>query len=297
MIIGDLNAARGEALAASLRASTGNPQYAPFPFPSSSQSLTPSRSLHFLPVDVTSYPSQLTFFRRALSLAPSHTLHTIIANAGVGELGDFATPPPLPAHLDPPEPDLSTLDINLKGAIFTTRLALHHLSTTPAASDRCIILIGSIASFASGPAMALYCTSKHALLGLFRSLRLYPSRNACVRLNMVCPYFVDTPILPIAAKALLAGLELARLDDVVESVARLVCDEAVAGRCLMVAPRGSGGIVEVGVDEMEQVEVFSRRVVRALNLEARTRARGWIGTFWDLLVLLLLGPIVRLFAK
>lgn len=114
---------------------------------------------------------------------------------------------------------------------------------------------------------------------------------------MVCPYFVDTPILPIAAKALLAGLELARLDDVVESVARLVCDEAVAGRCLMVAPRGSGGIVEVGVDEMEQVEVFSRRVVRALNLEARTRARGWIGTLWDLLVLLLLGPIVRLFAK
>lgn len=221
----------------------------------------------------------------------------MIANAGVGELGDFATSPPLPAHLDPPEPDLSTLDINLKGAIFTTRIALHHLTTTPVVSDRCLILVGSIASFASGPAMALYCASKHALLGLFRSLRLYPSHNASIRLNMVCPYFVDTPILPIAAKALLAGLELARLEDVVESVARLVCDEGVAGRCLMVAPRGSGGIAEVGVDEMEQVEVFSRRVVRALNLEARTRARGWIGTFWDLLVLLLVGPVVRLFVK
>lgn len=267
------------------------------PLSPSHLTLTSSRSLYFLPVDVTSYPSQLTFFRRALSLAPDHTLHIVIANAGVGELGDFATSAPLPAHLDPPEPDLSTLDINLKGAIFTTRLALHHLTTTPIVSDRCIILVGSIASFASGPAMALYCASKHALLGLFRSLRLYPSHNANIRLNMVCPYFVDTPILPIAAKALLAGLELARLEDVVESVARLVCDEGVAGRCLMVAPRGSGGIVEVGVDEMEQVEVFSRRVVRALNLEARTRARGWIGTFWDLLVLLLVGPVVRLFVK
>lgn len=246
---------------------------------------------------MTSYPSQQTFFRRALSLAPNQILHIIIANAGVGELGDFATSPPLAAHLDPPEPDLATLDINLKGAIFTTRLALHHLSASPAGSDRSIILIGSIASFASGPAMALYCASKHALLGLFRSLRLYPSHKACVRLNMVFPYFVDTPILPVAAKALLAGLELARLDDVVESVARLVCDEGVAGRCLMVAPRGSGGIVEVGVDEMQEVEVFSRRVVRALNLEARTRARGLIGLMWDLVVLLVVGPVMRLFAK
>lgn len=246
---------------------------------------------------MTSYPSQQTFFRRALSLSPSRVLHIVVANAGVGELGNFGTAPAIAAHLDPPEPDLSTLDINLKGAIFTTRLALHHLAATPASDDRSIILIGSIASFASGPAMVLYCASKHALLGFFRSLRLYPSHTANVRLNMVCPYFVDTPILPVAAKALLAGLELARLEDVVESVARLVCDENIAGRCLMVAPRGSGGIVEVGVDDMHEVEVFSRRVVRALNFEARTRARGWVGLLWDLVVLLVVGPVMRLFAK
>lgn len=245
---------------------------------------------------MTNYSSQCTFFRAALSLSPTHTLHSIIANAGVGELGDFATVS-TPAHLDPPEPTLATLDINLTGAVFTTRLALHHLSASPPGSDRSLVLIGSIASFASGPAMALYCASKHALLGLFRSLRLYPSRNAAVRLNMVCPYFVDTPILPVAAKAMLAGLELARLEDVVESVARLVCDEHVAGRCLMVAPRGSGGIVEVGVDEMAEVEVFSRRVVRALNLEARMRARGWLGLMWDLVVLILVGPLMRMFGK
>lgn len=143
--------------------------------------------------------------------------------------------------------------------------------------------------------MALYCASKHGLLGFFRSLRLYPSMRAGVRLNIVCPYFVDTPILPIAGKVLLTGLEMARLEDVVDSVGRFVCDEGVAGRCLMVAPRGSGGVVEVGLEEMEEVEVFTRRVVRALNAEARVGM--WARMVRDLVVVLVLGPLMRLVGR
>lgn len=112
-------------------------------------------------------------------------------------------------------------------------------------------------------------------------------------MNIVCPYFVDTPILPVAGKVLLAGLEMARLEDVVESVGRFVCDEGVAGRCLMVAPRGSGGVVEVGLEEMKEVEVFSRRVVRALNMEAKVG--GWGRLLRGLVVLLVVGPVMRLF--
>lgn len=113
-----------------------------------------------------------------------------------------------------------------------------------------------------------------------------------VRMNIVCPYFVDTPIVPVVAKMLLSGLEMARVEDVVEATARFVCDGGIAGRCLMVAPRGSGGVVEVGVGEMEEVEVFGRRVVRALNLEASVGS--WGRVVRDLLVLLVWGPVMRL---
>ncbi|KAI5846272.1 hypothetical protein DFP73DRAFT_476417 [Morchella snyderi] len=276
VVIGDVNTVRGEALVKELRASTGN------------------QNLHFVRVDVVSYPSQCAFFRSALALSPSGHLNTIIANAGVGEIGHFESPTGAP-DTDPPEPPMATIDVNIKGAIFTARLALHHLKSTPPGQDRHLLFLGSLASFAAGPAMAVYSASKHAVLGFFRSLRLYPSARDGVRLNIVCPYFVDTPILPLGGRTMLAGLERALVEDVVEAAARLVCERGVMGRSLCVAPRGSGGVVEMGVGEMEEVEVFSRRIVRALNREAAVRS--WVHMWWDLWVLFVVGPVVRLFGK
>lgn len=278
VIIGDLNTTRGEALIAELRASTGNPH------------------LHFHPLDVVSYASQCAFFRAALAHSPTGHLNTVIANAGVGEIGHFenATTPCAPTA-DPPEPATATIDVNIKGVIFTTRLALHHLQRTPAGHDRHILFLGSLASFAAGPAMAVYSASKHAVLGFFRSLRLYPSARDGVRLNIVCPYFVDTPILPAGGRVMLAGLERALVEDVVAAAERFVADVGVFGRCLAVAPRGGGGVVEMGVGEMQEVEVFSRRIVRALNREAALRR--WVDVFWDLWALFVVGPVLGLFRK
>jgi hypothetical protein len=53
---------------------------------------------------------------------------------------------------------------------------------------------------------------------------------------LICPYFVDTPVVPLGGKVMLVGLEITELDDVVGAVARLACDEAIAGRCLAIAP-------------------------------------------------------------
>lgn len=56
-----------------------------------------------------------------------------------------------------------------------------------------IVLLGSIASLAAGPAVCGYTTAKHALLGLNRSLaKDYGPRG--VRVNCVCPGWVRTPM-------------------------------------------------------------------------------------------------------
>jgi NAD(P)-dependent dehydrogenase (short-subunit alcohol dehydrogenase family) len=231
-------------------------------------------SHHFLHCNVTSYQSQCALFTRALSLSPTNTLHTVIANAGVGEVGDFIQPSSSPDS-DPPEPDLTTLDVNVKGVIYTSKLALHHFRRNNNSScDSHLLLVGSMASFFSSPGVvSLYTASKHAVLGLFRTLRLHPGNHAKhVRVNIICPYFVDTPIIPTMGKIMLSGVELARSEDVVEAAARLVCEPCARGRALVVAPRSAGGVLEMDVQTMQDVDAFARRIARALN------ARGYVET-------------------
>ncbi|KAF8249737.1 NAD(P)-binding protein [Wilcoxina mikolae CBS 423.85] len=252
VIIADLNTAKGEALVARLRKETGNDNH------------------YFVHCNVTSYDSQRHLFTTALSLSPTRTINTVIANAGVGMVGDFTA---LPSDLDtdPLEPDLTTLDVNITGVVYTTKLAFHHFRRNAPGEDRHLLLVGSMASIASSPGiLGLYTASKHAILGWFRCLYMYPGPDALdVRINLICPYFVATPILPPTARVLLSGLPMALAEDVVEAAARLVCEKGASGRCLGIAPRTSGGVMEIDTEDMHAIEPFSRRLMAALNEQAR----------------------------
>lgn len=256
-------------------------------------------SHHFVHCDVTSYESQRQLFRKALSLSTTHTLNTVIANAGVGMVTDF-TELPETVDEDPPEPNLTTLDVNLTGVIYTAKLALHHFRRNSDDEDRHLLFIGSVASFASSPGLlGLYTASKHAVLGFFRCLYMYPGPHATgVRMNLLCPYFVATPILPRSALLLLSGLDLALCEDVVEAAARLTCLKRANGRCLVVAPRSSGGIQEMDAAIMHAVEPFSMRLVMALQSKDRAAAliRGLlIGPTRNLIVgVLVVGLVLAL---
>ncbi|KAI5812132.1 hypothetical protein BZA77DRAFT_286886 [Pyronema omphalodes] len=254
VIIGDVNSIRGESLAQKLRQETKNPHH------------------HFIPCDVTSWSSQQQFFTTAIQLSPSHTLHTVIANAGVGCVGDFTESFPLDDDI--PSPDLTTLDVNLTGVIYTTKLSLHHFRRNQKGEDKHLLFIGSMASFCSSPGvLALYTASKHAVLGWWRSQYLHPGNESKgVRFNLVCPYFVETGILPTTARVLLAGIPLARMEDVVEAAARLVADRKATGRCLSVMPEKAGGIVMVDAADFHATEPFVGRMVMVLNAQGKVEA-------------------------
>lgn len=54
---------------------------------------------------------------------------------------------------------------------------------------------------------------------------------------MLCPYFIDTPIVPPAARVLLAGGATGKPDDVVDAGTRLMADDAANGHALIIGPR------------------------------------------------------------
>jgi NAD(P)-dependent dehydrogenase (short-subunit alcohol dehydrogenase family) len=233
VIIGDLNAARGRALVEEVRKSTGSQHH------------------HFIPLDVTNWQNQVDFFREAVKLSPHGGIDAVVANAGIRDgLPLFDDPPETLATLEePPKPNLKCYEVNLTGVMYTAHLAIFHLgrnpnskkadpSITPGANqrDRHLLLIGSIASLVPLATQIQYAVSKHGVLGMFRSLRATPFKHG-TRVNILLPYFIDTPIIPVAGRLLLAGGALGKPEDVVDAGTRFMADTRINGRALAIGPK------------------------------------------------------------
>lgn len=87
------------------------------------------------------------------------------------------------------------LDINLKGVYLTCKAAVPRLR---ARGGGAIVVVSSVQAFASQTQVAAYTASKSALNGLTRAMALDHAADG-VRVNVVCPGSVDTPMLRWAA--------------------------------------------------------------------------------------------------
>ncbi|GGO61687.1 SDR family NAD(P)-dependent oxidoreductase [Nonomuraea cavernae] len=87
------------------------------------------------------------------------------------------------------------LDINLKGVYLTCQAAIPRLRARGGGS---IVLMSSVQAFSSQTRVAAYTASKAALNGLTRAMALDHAPDG-IRVNVVCPGSVDTPMLRWAA--------------------------------------------------------------------------------------------------
>lgn len=71
---------------------------------------------------------------------------------------------------------------------------------------------------------------------LQRSLRC-GALSSGIRVNMICPYFIDTPLIPVVARIALAGGATGRPEDVVDAATRLMADTRIIGRALVIGPK------------------------------------------------------------
>jgi NAD(P)-dependent dehydrogenase (short-subunit alcohol dehydrogenase family) len=98
-------------------------------------------------------------------------------------------PPKLTAIEDeedePTEPDLSIIDVNLCGVLYTSKLAMHYFSKQPISTDRdrCLIITASLAGYLDPDQAPLYQTSKFGVRGLMCNLR----RTDRLRVNLIAP--------------------------------------------------------------------------------------------------------------
>ncbi|MEU1724354.1 SDR family NAD(P)-dependent oxidoreductase [Actinomadura sp. ATCC 39365] len=87
------------------------------------------------------------------------------------------------------------MDVNLKGVYLTCKAAVPRLRERGGGS---IVVMSSVQAFSSQAQVAAYTASKAALNGLTRAMALDHAADG-IRVNVVCPGSVDTPMLRWAA--------------------------------------------------------------------------------------------------
>ena len=206
----------------------------------------------FLHVDVTSAASVAAMLRDALAWVPAgEAMDAAIFSAGIND-NHFDFSPEDPAALSKPETlelvgrNAATLNVNLIAVLQCVRLVVKYgmgLSTPQTQSSarptvKSITLIGSLASYRSLPRAVEYSASKWGVRGMFRSIRqILP--KAGVRVNMVAPGFVKTPLLAASvAMYEKLGVNFAKESDVVEAVVNVVCGTTCSGKAFTVTAHG-----------------------------------------------------------
>jgi NAD(P)-dependent dehydrogenase (short-subunit alcohol dehydrogenase family) len=137
------------------------------------------------------------------------------------------------------------MDVNVKSMFFALKHALSYLRRRKAA---CIVNVGSISSFVGQALTPVYTTSKHAIVGLTKSMALDYAADG-IRCNCVCPGITDTPMLrehlntqPDPEAALAARLRRVPLGvsltpkDVARTILFLGCDDSsgITGATLII---------------------------------------------------------------
>ncbi|KAF9484424.1 NAD(P)-binding protein [Pholiota conissans] len=162
-------------------------------------------SAAWIKCNVTKFEEQVELFELAVKKFGS--VDIVIPNAGVSELGTFRT---VAFNKDgkPVKPSMATLEINLYGVLYTAHLATHYLRLNQKENDlKSIVFIGSVASWMAIPMGELYSGSKHAVLGIMRSLHPIMETKG-IRVVCIHPFFADTAIVPTSVKLVLAGIPL-----------------------------------------------------------------------------------------
>jgi NAD(P)-dependent dehydrogenase (short-subunit alcohol dehydrogenase family) len=165
------------------------------------------------------------------------------ARAQIGPIGGLVHAAGIsrPSSLDDLTEDLwdSVVDVHLRAAMFLVQALAADLRAAP---DAAVVLIGSLASFVGWSNIASYVASKAALLGLAKSLTLSLAPHG-VRVNVVCPGYIETPMLqgsPRLVEATPLG-RMGRPEDIANAVRFLLSDDAafITGTHLVV----DGGVL------------------------------------------------------
>ncbi len=132
-------------------------------------------------LDVTDFEATKALYE--IAARRTGTLDFVFNNAGIWMMGD--------AHAFSLADWNRLIDVNLRGAIHGTKAAYDIMLKQKSGH---IINTASVAGLTPDPGCTAYSATKHAIVGLCKSLRVEAARRG-VRVSALCPGVVQTPLL------------------------------------------------------------------------------------------------------
>lgn len=169
------------------------------------------------------------------SVAARGPAEILVANAGAAESALFAKS----------EPDAfqRMFDVNVMGVVHSIRPVLGTMSERGFGR---IVVVASTAGLKGYRYTSAYCASKHAAIGLVRSLALETAKKG-ITVNAVCPGFTDTDMVAEAAARIVTKTGMSEKQAADELVrdnpqGRLVSPQEVADAVLWLCGEGAASI-------------------------------------------------------
>ncbi|KAI0429912.1 15-hydroxyprostaglandin dehydrogenase [Xylaria sp. FL1042] len=243
----DINATDGAAVAAELSAADGNPDRQVDNAQEGGNSSGGGGDggdgggggggwgeVKFEKCDVTSWTEQKKAFKAVYERVGR--VDVVVANAGVSEGGGRSWV--LPARgldpLDEPEePRLKVLDVNLLGVVYSVKLALHYMQrnapdATTGSRGSIICTASNVGLYPFSPA-PLYAASKHAVVGLVRSLGpIYRLPHIGIRINALAPAVLESNISGV--DGLFKNMIVTPPSTLIAGVEKLLSDTSLNGQ-------------------------------------------------------------------
>ena len=124
--------------------------------------------VHFVKCNVTNWDDQVKLFAEAADFSPNGKIAYVVANAGIVRNDEVFK---YEEESGPEKPEMSTIDINITGTLYTSKLAMHYSinqnGTVPSdkQEDTCLVLIGSGAGIHDCLRIPQYSATKWAMRG------------------------------------------------------------------------------------------------------------------------------------
>jgi len=276
VVIGDMNAAGGEAVANAITKEGGKAVS--------------------IKCDVTQWDEQVALFE--LAIARFGSVDIVIPNAGINESEEVCWGNLKFVDGKPARPELLTLKVNMTGVIYTAHLGMYYMKhNRPPGAWKALVMTGSMASWVGLFTAQQYTMAKHGVLGLMRSLDPVVEgkdiRTACIH-----PWFTETNIIDIKTKALTLGMPMTPVERVAGAIFRAATDpDPATSGCPWVLP-DDGPVLLLKKEVLREgvYEMLNNRVARIQSFSSTLTF--WLAVFRDLgsllHPLLILGVVVGL---
>ncbi|KAI9741403.1 MAG: Short-chain dehydrogenase/reductase prx6 [Cirrosporium novae-zelandiae] len=153
------------------------------------------RNAKFFRADVSDYASQAQMFSNVWKTWGR--IDVLCANAGIVDRSSIYLFDWRGKSVEevPPEPDLSCTDIDYKGVVYGTQLAIHYMRHNKVPGGK-VIVTASIGGIFPHRAYPEYCGAKAAVIQFVRGVAPLLKTKDNISVNIVLPGIVATPIVP-----------------------------------------------------------------------------------------------------